>query len=190
MSNYISQLLGNLLLAGMTSLSSGQSTNFDNSELKYASGLRNEEPSRKSRSSYAQQVDAWFSDLQKTHGSYLPKGMRDLRTLNVSDDALEILAFSVYNNVKAAQEVKPHEDDHFNITQYKLADGSYLWKDHVSGKELRATRIGHGRSSHYDFAGSNIMKFALGGRGELGTIMKMLDDDDPNHDYPTQQKAI
>ncbi len=182
MSNYISNLRNSLLLAGATALSSGQGANFNNvsnAGFNYSSEARHED-ARQPRSSYAQQVDVWFAGLQKTHGSYLPKGMRDLRTLNVSDDALEILAHTVYNNVRTAQEAKPHEDENFNIVQYHLPDGSYLWKDHISGKELRATKVGN----HYDFSGAHSLKFAVGGRGELGTIMKMLEDDNPNHDYP------
>ncbi|MBI4162142.1 MAG: hypothetical protein HY513_00535 [Candidatus Aenigmarchaeota archaeon] len=176
MSNYISNLLNSLLLAG-ADFSKISKTGFN-----YSSETMHEN-ARPTRSAYAQQVDAWFTNLQNSHGKYLPQGMKDLRTLNMSDDALEMLAFSVYNSVNAA--VKPKEEEHFDIVQYKLPDGSYLWKDHISGKVLRATKVGH----HYDFSGAHSLKFAIGGRGELGNVMKMLEDDDPNHDYPMRKAA-
>ena len=179
MSNYVS-FLNSLLLAGAAALSSGQGANFNNA-LNYTT--RHEE-ARPARSSYAKQVDAWFSQLERTHGDYLPKGMRDLRTLNVSDDAMEILAHTVYTNVRTAMQ-KPKEEEHFEIVQHSLPDGSYVWKDQVSGEELRATKTGN----HYNFSGSHRLKFAVGGRGELGTIMKMLEDDDPNHDYAAKRAA-
>ncbi|HLD85145.1 MAG TPA: hypothetical protein VI968_01165 [archaeon] len=174
--------LGTVLLAGLTSLSSPDAFNYKTSGAD-SFGYKTE-AKKEGRSAYAKEVDSWFAGLQRTHGKYL-SGMRDLRSVNLSDDALEMLAFAVYDKVNsAATSSHKAENEYCDIIQARLPDGSFLWTDMISGHQLKATRTG----SHYNFRGPSYLIQKLGGRGELSGLMKMLEDDDPNHDYPLAAK--
>ena len=142
---------------------------------------------------YRDQLKSWLSYMQRDFGRYIPRDFpAQAFNANVSDDALYSMAMNLYTLVKTSKQdayahraqtemkAAPESNEMFYLVPHVESDGSIYYIDRFSNRVVMSMiRQSNGLFSYY---GPRKMMTVLGGRGELGDMLRRVEDSDFFHD--------
>ncbi|MCX6815243.1 MAG: hypothetical protein NT120_00125 [Candidatus Aenigmarchaeota archaeon] len=143
--------------------------------------------------SYRNQLNEWVSYMQKDFGSQIPKDFpMQMFNSNVSNEALYNTAMSLYTIVNTSRnsghnlhnhghsEKEAPEKRMYHLVPYTESNGNVYYIDRFENRVVMSmTRQPNGLFSYY---GPREMMTVLGGRGELGDLLRRVEDSDFFHD--------
>ncbi|MBI3190276.1 hypothetical protein HYZ41_01080 [archaeon] len=143
---------------------------------------------------YRDQVKSYVSQMQRDFGQYVPKDFPlQFFDSNVTNETLYSMAMNLYTMVKTAKDnQKPvHSEPDpgkkmFYLVPHTEKDGSVYYMDRFTSKVVMSmVRQPNGLFSYY---GPREMMTMFGGRGELGQMLKNVEDEDFFHDKPSGKR--